>query len=201
VSWLLVGPQNEALDQTDFQTNRASGKAKSYIQSVLVQRTMGGHQMRRELQAPKGAETLTYSFHFQISNKGGRQACSVEVQAPNFQDATTFFRQNFPQIEFMARDHLANGIGDRRPIKLAALGDPNVRAERRGRLAHQRRPRKSGNGSNGVEQSLSWQRASVRGGCASLVFSALEGLEGPKTEQGDGPVHLKKAKALDPIAT
>src|SRR5438067_2334472 len=44
VSCLLVGPQNEALDQTDFQTNRASGKAKSQIQSVLVQRTMGGHQ-------------------------------------------------------------------------------------------------------------------------------------------------------------
>jgi hypothetical protein len=108
-------PQNEALDQTDFQTNRASGKAKSYIQGVLVQRTMGGHQMRRELRAPKGAETLTYSFHFQISNKGGRQACSVKVQAPNFQDATTFFRQNFPQIEFMARDHLANAIGDCRP--------------------------------------------------------------------------------------
>src|SRR5437868_5765461 len=136
---------------------------------------MGGHQMRRELRAPEGAETLIYSFHFQISNKGGRQACSVELQAPNFQDATTFFRQNWPQIEFMARDHLANGIGDRRPLKLAALGDPNMRAARRGRLADQRPPRKSGNGSKGVEQSLSRQRASI----ASLVFSALEGLEGP----------------------
>jgi hypothetical protein len=115
--------------------------------------------MRRELRAPKGAETLTYSFHFQISNKGGRQACSVEVQAPNFQDATTFFRQNFPQIEFMARDHLANGIGDRRPIKLAALGDPNVRAARRGRLADQRRPRKSGNSPKRVERSLRASRA------------------------------------------
>jgi hypothetical protein len=110
--------------------------------------------MRRELQAPKGAETLTYSFHFQISNKGGRQACSVEVHAPNFQDATTFFRQNFPQIEFMARDHLTNGIGDCRPIKLAVLGDPNVRAGRRGRLADQRRPRKSGISPKRVERLL-----------------------------------------------
>ena len=56
--------------------------------------------MQRELGAPQGAETLTYSFHFQISSEGGRQACSVEVQAPNVQVATTFFRQNWPKIEF-----------------------------------------------------------------------------------------------------
>ena len=43
--------------------------------------------MRRKLRAPEGAGTLTYSFHFQISNNGGRQACSVEVLAPTFQDA------------------------------------------------------------------------------------------------------------------
>src|SRR5215212_2976419 len=115
---------------------------------------MGGHQMRRELRAPKGAETLSYSFHFQISNNGGRQACSVEVQAPNVQDATTFFRQNLPQIESIARDHLVNGIGDRRTLKLAALGDPNMRAARRGRLADQRVPRKSGNSPKRVERLL-----------------------------------------------
>ena len=110
--------------------------------------------MRRKLRAPEGAETLTYSFHFQISNKGGRQACSVEVQAPNFQDATTFFRQNWPRIESIARDHLANGIGGRRPLKLAALGDPNMPAARRGRLADPRRPRKSGNSPKRVERLL-----------------------------------------------
>ena len=110
--------------------------------------------MRRELRAPKGAETLTYSFHFQISNKGGRQACSVEVQAPNFQDATTYFRQNWPQIESIARDHLANGIGDRRPIKLAALGDLNMHASSRGTLADPRPPRKSGVSPKRVEGLL-----------------------------------------------
>jgi hypothetical protein len=73
--------------------------------------------MRRELRAPRGAETLTYSFHFQISNNGGRQAFSVEVQAPNVQDATTFFRQNLLQIESIARDHLVNGIGDPRVVR------------------------------------------------------------------------------------
>jgi len=120
---------------------------------------MGGHQMRRELRAPKGAETLTYSFHFQISNNGGRQACSVEVQAPNVQDATTFFRQNLPEIESMARYHLVNGIGDRRTLKLAALGDPNMRAARPGRGVDQRQPRKSDNSQKRVERS---QRAPPR---------------------------------------
>src|SRR5436190_24302921 len=55
--------------------------------------------MRRKLRAPEGAETLTYLFHFQISSKGGRQACTVQVQSPNFHDATTYFRQNWPKIE------------------------------------------------------------------------------------------------------
>ena len=115
--------------------------------------------MRRKLRAPEGGETLTYLFHFQISNEGGRQACSVQVQAPNFQDAVTFFRQNFPQIESTARDHLVNRIGDRRPLKLAALGDPNMRAARPGRGVDQRQPRKSDNSQKRVERS---QRAPPR---------------------------------------
>jgi hypothetical protein len=36
-------------------------------------------------------KTTGYIFHFQISNGGGRQACSVEVQASNIHDATIFF--------------------------------------------------------------------------------------------------------------
>ena len=61
--------------------------------------------MRRERRATsEEAETPTYAFHFQITNKGGRQACSGKVQAPNIHDATTFFRQNWPMIESMARD-------------------------------------------------------------------------------------------------
>ena len=50
------------------------------------------------------AETTGYTFHFQISNAGSRQACSVKVQAPTMQDATAFFRQNWSTIELMARD-------------------------------------------------------------------------------------------------
>ena len=77
--------------------------------------------MRRERRTTAdGAETTTYTFHFQISNKGGRQACSVKVQAPNIHDATTLFRQNWPMIESMARDGLVNRTGDDRTIELAA---------------------------------------------------------------------------------
>jgi hypothetical protein len=77
--------------------------------------------MRRERRATaEGAETITYTFHFQVSNKGGRHACSVKVQAPNIHDATTFFRQNWPMIESMARDGLVSRTGDDRTIKLAA---------------------------------------------------------------------------------
>ena len=76
--------------------------------------------MRRERRATsEDAETTTYTFHFQITNKGGRQACSVKVQAPNIHDATTFFRQNWPMIETMARDGLVSRSGDDRTIDLA----------------------------------------------------------------------------------
>jgi hypothetical protein len=66
--------------------------------------------MRRDVQ-PHGedAETGVYSFNFQISSSTGRQACSVKVQAQNFQDATQFIRQNWPIIETMAREELAKG--------------------------------------------------------------------------------------------
>ena len=73
--------------------------------------------MRRDVQ-PHGedAETAVYSFNFQISSSTGRQACSVKVQAQNFQDATQFIRQNWPIIETMAREELAKGC---RYIELA----------------------------------------------------------------------------------
>jgi hypothetical protein len=76
--------------------------------------------MRRERQPTnEGAETIAYTFHFQIAIKGARQACSVSVRAPNIHEATTFFRQNWPMIESMARDGLASKPGDDRKIKLA----------------------------------------------------------------------------------
>jgi hypothetical protein len=75
--------------------------------------------MRRECQPTnKVAETRAYTFHFQITNQGGRQACSVKVRAPNIHDATTFFRQNWPTIESMARNDLVSRSDDDRTIEL-----------------------------------------------------------------------------------
>ena len=76
--------------------------------------------MRRERRpSNEDAQTIAYTFHFQITNNGGRQACSMNVQAPNMHDATTFFRQNWLMIESMARDSLANRFHDNGIIKLA----------------------------------------------------------------------------------
>ena len=78
--------------------------------------------MRRERRpSNEDAEITAYTFHFQITNNGGRQACSIKVQAPNMHDATSFFRQNWPTIESMARDGLAKRSHDARMIKLAML--------------------------------------------------------------------------------
>ena len=62
--------------------------------------------------------TTDYTFHFQISNGGGRRACSVKVQAPNIHDAKKFFRQNWQIIEVMAREDLANGSREDGEIRL-----------------------------------------------------------------------------------
>jgi hypothetical protein len=76
--------------------------------------------MRRERQPiNEDSETIAYTFHFQISDKGGRKACSIKVQAINFSEATAFFRQNWLMIESMTRDHLANRQSEGRSIKLA----------------------------------------------------------------------------------
>ena len=76
--------------------------------------------MRRERRpSDEDTETIVYTFHFQITNNGGRQACSVKVQAPNMRDATTFFRQNWSMIESMARDGLTKRSHDYRMIRLA----------------------------------------------------------------------------------
>jgi hypothetical protein len=76
--------------------------------------------MRRECRlTAEDGETIAYTFHFQMADKGGRHACSVKVQAPNIHDATTFFRQNWSMIESMAREGLVNRSGDDRIIELA----------------------------------------------------------------------------------
>jgi hypothetical protein len=64
-----------------------------------------------------------YTFHFQMKDKVGRRACSVNVQAPNVGVAEMFVRQNWSMIEAKARDGLINKSGDDRTIKLATPRD------------------------------------------------------------------------------
>ena len=79
--------------------------------------------MRREGQSSRESqETTGYTFYFQITNNGGRQACSVKIAAPTLGDAATFFRQNWPAIESLARDSLARSSGASHPI----LVDPTM---------------------------------------------------------------------------
>ena len=81
--------------------------------------TQGGRWMRRDDQPIENDQDITgFTFHFQISNGGVRQACSVKVQAPSMQDATAFFRQNWPTIESMAREGLADGCDEGGKISL-----------------------------------------------------------------------------------
>ena len=76
--------------------------------------------MRHDHQAiDVDTETTDYPFHFQISNGGGRRACTVKVQAPNIHDATKFLRQNWQIIEVMAHDVLADRSREDGEIRLA----------------------------------------------------------------------------------
>ena len=63
-------------------------------------------------------ETTDYTFHFQISNGGGRRACTIKVQAPNIHDATKFLRQNWQNIEVMAHEVLADRSREDGEIRL-----------------------------------------------------------------------------------
>jgi len=70
------------------------------------------HRLNSEDAEAQDAEAIAYTFHFQMTNDGGRQACSVRVRAPNVDEARIFFRQNWPTIESLARDCLASRAGD-----------------------------------------------------------------------------------------
>jgi len=120
---LRIVVQDEALIErqcrTNFATNAPQEKPNRKLRVSRFDARKGGHQMRRERQPTnEDAGPIAYTFHFQIANEGGRQACSVKVQAPNIYEATTFFRQSWPMIESMARDGLVSRSDDDRTIEL-----------------------------------------------------------------------------------
>jgi hypothetical protein len=105
---------------TNFATNAPHEKPNRKFKVCQFDAPRGDTKMRRECRpTDEVGETIAFRFHFQMANNGGRQACSVEVQASNIHDATTFFRQNWPMIESIARDGLLDRPGGDRTIKLA----------------------------------------------------------------------------------
>jgi hypothetical protein len=62
-----------------------------------------------------------YTFHFQISSGNSRRACSARIQASNADDAAIIFRLNWPAIEAMARENLAEGA-DNFVVEISAPG-------------------------------------------------------------------------------
>ncbi len=66
--------------------------------------------MRQERTPVKGdGQALGYTFFFQIASDGERRACCVKVDAPDIQEASARFRQNWSVIESMARDGIRTG--------------------------------------------------------------------------------------------
>jgi hypothetical protein len=69
-------------------------------------------QKERTLTSGDGV-SVGYTFFFQIANDGRRRACCVKVDALNMQEASALFRQNWPDIEAMARNGIdKSGVGD-----------------------------------------------------------------------------------------
>lgn len=63
-------------------------------------------------QAPSGArsaESSGYVLYFQLASNGARRACSLTIQAESANEAARIFRENWGEIESMARDGVSTG--------------------------------------------------------------------------------------------
>ena len=58
---------------------------------------------------------------FEIANGNARQACSLKTKFPTQQQASRYLRQNWNNIEKMARDCLASRTFENGRIKLVML--------------------------------------------------------------------------------
>ncbi|MBI5260399.1 MAG: hypothetical protein HY852_01105 [Bradyrhizobium sp.] len=75
--------------------------------------------MRHE-QQPLSCDQATadFKFNFQMTNMGGRHACTVSIKAPSRNEAVSFFRENWPTIEKLAREGLATTAGRQITVRL-----------------------------------------------------------------------------------
>jgi hypothetical protein len=77
----------------------------------------GDKHVHRERQC---AETNDFNFNFQVANQGARHACRVKVRASCETEAATYFRDNLPMIEALARKNLSTTRVRPRLIRLQA---------------------------------------------------------------------------------
>ncbi|GKQ52298.1 hypothetical protein [Bradyrhizobium sp. Ce-3] len=73
-------------------------------------------------QAPstaRSAESSGYVLYFQLASNGARRACSLTIQAESANEAARIFRENWNEIESMARDGVSTGMVGKAPVSLA----------------------------------------------------------------------------------
>ena len=73
-------------------------------------------------QGPLGARRADqsgYVLHFQLASNGARRACSLTIHADSAGEAARIFRENWTEIESMARDGVSTGTVGSAPVSLA----------------------------------------------------------------------------------
>jgi hypothetical protein len=67
--------------------------------------------MRHEQQSLTLArEIAEFRFNFQMTYKGARHACTATVRAASREEANTLFRDNWSEIEKLAREGLTGSV-------------------------------------------------------------------------------------------
>ena len=77
--------------------------------------------MRNSLLPEQESEEAPQTIFFEIANGNARQACSLKTKFPTQQQASRYLRQNWNNIEKMARDCLASRSFENGRSKLVML--------------------------------------------------------------------------------
>ena len=80
---------------------------------------MGKTYMQQAPLAARSAESSGYVLYFQLASNGTRRACSLTIQAESANEAARIFRENWGEIESMARDGVSTGVVGKAPVSLA----------------------------------------------------------------------------------
>lgn len=79
---------------------------------------MGKTYMQQAPLDARSAESSGYVLYFQLASNGARRACSLTIHAENANEAARIFRENWGEIESMARDGVSTGMVGKAPVSL-----------------------------------------------------------------------------------